>query len=289
MPMPAGWIDTHAHFWDRDLVRAGWNPPAPLDQTYAPDSWVVQIGARGVAGCIYVETGRTDAELEILARWSAEYAAVVGFIAPIAADASDVDAIVERWQGTTAFRGVRAHFQDSGADLLRLPQLVANLRRLADARVLYEFLVIGEQLWDVQRLCAEVPDLQVAIEHMGKPRITGPVDSDWRGAMTALAADTATVIKVSLSPRPDEFSELVRRGPAGFPLDGVRRHVDVLLELFGPERLVWGSDWPVSLLTAPTSTFVSAWETLLGPVGTGLAATARRVYQIADPAEVQAR
>jgi L-fuconolactonase len=283
LPAP-GWLDTHAHFWARDLVRSGWNPPPPLDDTYAPGDWSLEIGAGGSVGCIFVETGSRAPELELLGRWSDEHPAVLGFIAPIRTDASDLDDVLHRWQERASFRGVRAHFENATADLLGTPALAGRLRLLAlsQPQCLYEFLVISEQLRDVQRLCRAAPDLRVVIEHMGKPRMSAPVDPDWRLAMAALAADTTAVVKLSLSPRPDEFSELARRRPAGFPVDHVRRHVDVLINEFGPDRLVWGSDWPVSLLTASTPTLLAGWSDVLGPIGGRLTETARRVYRLPE-------
>lgn len=275
-----GWIDTHAHLWDGALVRRGWNPPAPLDRTYAPEDWAVEVGSSGIASCIYVEAGRSAKELHLMARWAATHPAIGGFIAPIATDGSDTDAVLARWHATPEFRGVRAHFEDGSVDLLHATGLAAGLRQLAEADVLFEFLVTAEQLRDVHRLCVMDPDLRVVIEHMGKPRLGERVDPDWRTAMAALATDTSAVVKLSLSPRPDGFAELARRGPAGFPLEALRPLVDLLLDRFGPERLVWGSDWPVSQLTAPTAAFLTGWRTLLDPVADRLNATARRVYRL---------
>jgi L-fuconolactonase len=261
--MSAGWIDTHAHFWDGNLVRLGWNPPAPLDRTYAPETWAAETAGTPIAGCIFVETGGSAAELAQLEAWTASSPSVLGFVAPMADDGSDAAAILARWAGNPAFLGVRAHHQDGDGETLRAPSLAAGLRLVAEAGRVFEFLVVAEQLPLVRDRCVDVPDLRVVIEHMGKPRVDGPVDPAWRTAMAALAADTRAVVKVSLSPRPDEFGDLVRRHPAGFPLDGVRRHVDALLDVFGPDRLVWGSDWPVSRLTASTADWLAAWTGIL--------------------------
>lgn len=280
--MTSDWVDTHAHFWDGDLIRQGWNPPAPLDRTHSPKAWARETNSLPMAGCIFVESGARPAELALLEAWAARYPAVLGFIAPVAVDVSNAAAVLDRWEGTPEFRGVRAHFQDTGADFLASPSLPQRLRLIAEADRLFEFLVVADQLPYVHRLCLGVPELRVVIEHMGKPRIEGPVDHDWRAAMQALAADTNAVVKVSLSPRPDEFDDLVRRYPAGFPSEGVRRHTDVLLDLFGPDRLVWGSDWPVSHLTAPTPIFLAEWDGVLGSLAARLGETARRVYRLSD-------
>ncbi len=282
MSSPTPWIDTHAHFWTQELVAAYWNPPPPLNRTYAPSGWVRDVGSMGTSGCIFVEAGSSDAELSVLASWSVTDP-VLGFVAPVATDASDVGRVLARFEGVDAFRGVRAHFEDGGVELLRADGLLAGLRRLAEAGVLYEFLVTGDQLVDVYRLCRDVPDLPVVIEHMGKPRMGRGVEPAWRSTMAGIAADTDVVVKLSFSPRPDEFRDLARRGPASFPLDHVSRHVDVLVDQFGPDRLVWGSDWPVSLLTAATPDFISSWHRLLEPLADRLTANARRVYRLPTP------
>ena len=280
--MPRGWIDTHAHFWDGGLVAKAWNPPPPLCGTHSPAAWADEMARFPVGECIFGETGRTPEEVALLESWTADHPAVVGFVAPLAVDGSDINRIVARWAESATFRGVRAHFEDERGELVLTRNLETAFRGIAETGRVFDFLVVAEQLPFVHRCCLTVPDLRAVVEHMGKPRVAGPVDAAWRASMAALAADTGAVVKLSLSPRPDEFADLVARHPAGFPAEGVRRHVDVLLELFGPERLVWGSDWPVSVLTAATGDFMSEWLRILGPLGPLLGETARRVYGLAN-------
>jgi L-fuconolactonase len=279
-----GWIDTHAHLWQARFVARGWAPPPPLDRTYAPADWDREVGARGVATCIYVETGGAPDELDQLQTWAEASPSIAGFIAPLATDGSDVDAAMGRWAGHPKLRGFRAHHEDGPIEALRAPGLQAALRVLAAADLVYEFLVVAEHLPEVVRLCRAVPDVRVVLEHLGKPDLSGAPEAGWLAAMDALAGDTAAAVKVSISPRPDRFRAFAAAGPQGFPTDAVRRHVEAVLERFGPDRLVWGSDWPVSLLTAETAAFLEGWRSVLGPeLGAALTSSAARVYRVTRP------
>jgi L-fuconolactonase len=273
------WVDTHAHFWRSELVKHGADTPTWLRNTRSPDDWIAEFGQLGVSRCIYVETGHTGLELDWLARWSADRP-VVGFIAPIATNGLDVESTIERWHGNASFRGVRAHFEGCDGSQLRSPSFKRCLSALAELDYLYEFLVTEEQLPGVYEACTAVPAVRTVIEHMGKPRLDAGPSRAWYSAMRAIALDTNTVVKLSLSPRPDEYAEWARRGATGFPSEHVRSLVDTLLDLFGPDRLVWGSDWPLSLLTTSCGALVHAWQEILGPAAENLMRTAERVYGV---------
>jgi L-fuconolactonase len=106
------------------------------------------------------------------------------------------------------------------------------------------------------------------------------VDAAWRDVMAAFAADSAAIVKVSIRPPPAAFAAYARHAPNGFPAEGLRRHMDTLLDTFGPDRLVWGSDWPVSRLTGEAPASKEGWHELLDPVAVDLSATAARVYRL---------
>ncbi|MBA4492402.1 amidohydrolase [Paracoccus sp. S1E-3] len=235
-------IDAHCHFWRLDRGDYGWlagegGPLAPIRRDFLPQDYP------GEGRLIVVQAAPTLAETDFLldlAKDDPRIAGVVGW-----ADLSDPaapEALAER-AADPAFKGVRPMLQDiAETDWLierARPEAIAALIRL-DLR--FDALVTARHLPMLARFAQKYPDLPLVIDHAAKMQPRG-VD-DWRQGMQALAAIPHLRCKLS-----GLLTELTPEGLAA-PLDALRPVVADLLDWFGPERLIWGSDWPVVTLAA---------------------------------------
>jgi L-fuconolactonase len=191
---------------------------------------------------------------------------------------------LDRWSADAAFVGVRHLVHDDPRDdFLALPTVRASLRLLADRGLPYDVPdAWPRHLSATAELAAAIPELTIVVDHLGKPPHGRPEFPQWRAVLADVAARPNTVAKVSGLQVPG----------LPFTADVLRPAWDAALELFGPDRLIWGSDWPMTLLTAG---YAGTWEVLSGLVGELtaaeqakiLAGTATRVYRLdsAQPTE----
>ncbi|GIX21348.1 MAG: hydrolase [Gammaproteobacteria bacterium] len=260
------WLDAHQHFWWIRRRDYGWLTPAqgPLWRDFGPDDLRPLLRAHGVTGTVLVQAAPSERETRLLLRVAARrpwIRGVVGWVDLAAADAADR---LARLAAHPKFVGLRPMLQDlpDPAWVLQ-PQVVASLRRAAALGLAFDALVRAPQLPVLGRLLAAVPGLRVVIDHAGKPPIAAGAFQPWADQLAALAAHPGVYCKLS---------GLLGEAPPGADAATLRPWVAHLLECFGPERLIWGSDWPVLTAVADYGRWRGLCETLLR----GLPAAARR-------------
>jgi L-fuconolactonase len=149
-----------------------------------------------------------------------------------------------------------------------------------------ELLVEVDHLPAIRRLARELPDVRAIIDHLAKPDIRHGIDrGTWSSQITALARETNFDMKLSVSPRATDLHWLADRGPGGWTAQEVRPYVSETLEAFGPDRVAWGSDWPVSALGGGYGSAAEVVSEAIGRLDPDVearifAGTARRIYRL---------
>jgi L-fuconolactonase len=281
-------IDAHHHVWDLDIRDQSWITAdmAAIRQNFGVDDMRDSARAAGVGATVLVQTVTVAAETpELLATAAADplVAAVVGWTDLTAAGVSDELARLRAVPGGGYLAAIRHQVQsEPDPGWLRRPDVLRGLRAVAAAGLAYDVLVRPHQLASAVAAAAAVPGLTFVLDHAGKPPIANGDLAPWRAAITALAARPNTVCKLS---------GLVTEAPAGAEPRDFAPVADVMLSAFGPDRVMFGSDWPVCLLRSDYASVVALAQTLV----TGLsdaertavfAATAARVYGITPPVPV---
>ncbi|TPE51011.1 amidohydrolase family protein [Amaricoccus solimangrovi] len=249
-------IDAHCHFWRLDRGDYGWlagtgGPLAPIRRDFAPGDYP------GAARIIAVQAAPTLAETDYLLGLARAHDAILGVVGWVDLAAPGAVADLAARAGDPALLGIRPMLQDIAETdwILTAPRPDA-LAALADLGLAFDALVTTRHLPALARFAAENPELPLVIDHAAKPR---PGDgADWEAGMRALAADPRVHCKLSglLTELPAE----ALRDPA----PALGSVVGRLLDWFGPERLIWGSDWPVLTLAAPYADWAALTERLLG-------------------------
>ncbi len=276
----AGLIDTHVHMWRVELARQTWMTDA-LDyiaRDFGPPEFMEATAGTGVARAVVIEAGQTPAENQALADTAASSELVAG-IAPWADITSPSLADeLDRWQQHPKFVGIRMGFQgNEDPDAVTQPKVMDGLREIARRGLVFEFLVDSSQLAGVLTAHEQIPDLRSVVEHLAKPDMIGGTDDDvWYEAMGRIAAETAAVGKLSLSPLPAAIETAAKNPGLGWQIDSVRPYVQFMLERFGAQRLMWGSDWPIALVTAD---YTSTLEAMRQAIGALSKADERRIFR----------
>lgn len=262
-----GIIDAHCHLWRFDLLQRAWRPPDIIYRTFDPHDLAQASHSVGVRSAVLIEAGTTPEDNAALAHF-ANSSDIIGAVISHADFASPtLDDELDRWQQNSKFRGVRMRFEGHpDPDALTRPSTVAGLKNIAGRGLVFDFIVLTDQLPELLRICEQVPDLKGVIEHMGKPDLRHESElGEWTHHIQQLARHTNLKCKLSISPRSEDMTYSFTHPGQGWPVDVIRRRTNVLLEHFGPDRLMWGSDWPVSLLTA---TYEQSYRTIRQALGT---------------------
>ncbi|MQP77592.1 amidohydrolase family protein [Stenotrophomonas sp. MYb238] len=256
-------IDAHQHFWRYSAPDYPWMGAGmeALRRDHLPDAVLPLLDAAGIDACIAVQARASEAENDFLlelARQHPHIAAVVGWVDLFAADAGERLAY---WRSQPRFAGVRHLLQDDAdvAATLADARFARGMRALQERALVYDILVRGPaQLAPVAAFCTRHDRHWLVLDHLGKPAIGSDGEDAWRRHLRDVAALPHVLCKVS-----GLVTEVVGMR---VDTDAIHRHLDAALEAFGPERLMFGSDWPVCLLRADhaaVATLVRDWAARL--------------------------
>ncbi|WP_333814275.1 amidohydrolase family protein [Tabrizicola sp.] len=262
-------IDAHCHFWDPARGDYGWldaGPPAldPLRRVFTPDDLAGLNGTRRVVAVQAADSVAETRYLLDLAALNPQIAGVVGWVDLARPETTETLADLAR---NPRLKGIRPMLQDLPEDdwILTRPA-PATLRAVQDLGLRFDALVLTRHLPHLARFTASWPDLPLIIDHCAKPRMDSPQPA-WAEGMAAMAAFPHVHCK--LSGLMTELPEALRQPEIA--LAAMRPVVDQVLHLFGPDRLLWGSDWPVLTLAATHQ----VWEQLTDRLLEGLTPTER--------------
>ncbi|WP_245950598.1 amidohydrolase family protein [Saccharothrix carnea] len=279
-------IDAHHHLWYLSARPQEWlDDPAlePIRRDFGPADLRAVTERAGVDATVLVQVlpdVDETAEFLVLAEESGLVAGVVGWVDLTAPDVAEQLDRLRRGPGGDRLVGVR-HLVQSETDpgwLVR-PDVLAGLRAVRDAGLVYDLLTRPHQLTAALEAVRAVPDLVFVLDHLSKPDIAGRVLRPWADRLAVLAAEPNVVAKVS--------GLVTEADWARWTAADLRPYVEVALEAFGPDRLMVGSDWPVCLLAADYERVFATAAELLDGCSAGerdriFGGTAARVYRLGN-------
>ncbi|MER6579119.1 amidohydrolase family protein [Nonomuraea sp. NPDC001023] len=279
-------IDAHHHLWNLSARPQAWlDAPElePLRRDFGQVDLRVVTESAGVDATVLVQVladvGETE-EFLALAGQSDLIAGVVGWVDLTAPDVAEQVDRLRRGPGGDRLVGVRHLVEaEPDPDWLVRPDVLAGLRAVRDAGLVYDLLTRPHQLTAALEAVRAVPDLLFVVDHLAKPDIACRVLQPWATRLSALAAEPNVLAKVSGLVTEAQWSRWTA-------LD-LRPYVDVALEAFGPDRLMVGSDWPVCLLAADYDHVLATAVELLDECSAAerdqvLGGTATRVYRLGN-------
>jgi L-fuconolactonase len=258
-------IDAHQHFWRIARGDYGWLTPAlaPIFRDFGPADLAPILARHGIERTILVQAAPTVAETEFLLAIAHATPFVAGVVGWVDFDARDAPDVVASLAADTRLVGVRPMVQDvADDDWLARPSHAPVFEAIAAHGLVFDALVLPRHLPRLVHVLERHPGLTVVVDHGAKPRIREGAIAPWRADMATIATHPRAHCKLS---------GLVTEAPPNAGLDVLAPYIDTLLDRFGPERLLWGSDWPVVELAGG----YDHWrEISLAALG-GLAATER--------------
>jgi len=280
-------VDAHHHVWDLSVRDQPWlDQPelAPLRRNFTLSDLEPEAAAQGVTSTVLVQTVTEPdetPEMLALAAGSDLIAGVVGWVDLEAPGAADAIGALRELPGGDLLAGIRHPvLVEPDPDWLSRPAVLRGLADVAAAGLVYDVVAAPRQLRAAVAAAAATPQLTFVLDHLGNPEVSAEVDESWAGTLRAFAALPNTVAKLS-----GFLGEPPLVTNATGQTAHIRPYYEIALAGFGPRRLMFGSDWPVSTLTAGYSGVHAAARSLT--VGLSAAekaaifrGTAQRTYRL---------
>lgn len=256
-------IDSHQHFWQLDQpFEYGWlysEEHKPICRNYLPADLEPLLRQCGVDRSVFVQTQHNVQEN----RWVLELAEQNDFIAGVVGwvdlASTDCEAQVEEFQEHPLFVGVRHVVQDEpDDDFIIRPDVKRGLGVLQQHGVPYDLLFFTQHLRHAVTLGREFPELPMVIDHLAKPKIAAGTIEGWKQDLQAAASCPNIYCKLSGMVTEADWAKWK-------PAD-LKPYVEIALEAFGPERCMYGSDWPVCELAGTYQQVHAALKEVLGNI-----------------------
>lgn len=249
-------VDAHQHFWHPDRGDYGWMPDDPvLRRPYLPDDLLPQLRDANIDRTVLVQAAPTVEETEYMLGLADACGYVAGVVGWVDFEAPSQRGVLERLAGHPLFVGVRPMIQDiSDDDWMLRPDVAWGYEAVTELGLTFDALGFPRHLDRFHTLLTRHPDMRAVIDHCMKPQLREPSDFDaWARGMRRLAADTGAYVKLS---------GLVTEADGMPTAEDLRPYVGVVLDAFGPQRVMWSSDWPVCRLRCEHGEWLALAEDL---------------------------
>lgn len=235
-------IDAHQHFWQVERGDYGWLTPelGVLYRDYAPADLKPLLAECNIDGTILVQAAPTLAETHYLLDIAADNDLVKGVVGWINFESPDAASEIQILASKPKLVGLRPMIQDiEDIDWMLKPQLHLAFEALIAADLCFDALVFPHHLTNLLTLLNRYPKMRVVIDHGAKPQIAKGEFDNWATSMTRLATESQAYCKLS---------GLVTEASTDWEAKDLEPYINHLIEVFGTNRLIWGSDWPVAKL-----------------------------------------
>jgi L-fucono-1,5-lactonase len=254
-------IDSHQHFWQLGRFDYPWmtSDLGVLYRDYLPHDLAPTIKARGVTRTVVVQGSNSVAESHWLLNLADKNSFIAGVVGWVDLMSPIVDAQLDELSAHSKFKGVR-HLVESepNDDWLIQPAVLSGLRQLSRYGLSYDLLVHTRHLKYVPQVVQAIPELAFVIDHLAKPPIANNEINEWKQALKPLASYSNIHCKLS--------GLVTEANWTSWKPDDLRPYVEFALELFGTDRLMFGSDYPVCLLAASYDRVLDAFREILDPL-----------------------
>jgi L-fuconolactonase len=238
-------IDSHQHFWRYDAARDTWitDAMAAIKRDFLPEQLVPEMKASGIDASIAVQTVQSEGDTEFLLKLAEKDQRIAGVVGWVDLRSPKLDERLKYFSKFPKLRGFR-HVAQAETDnrFLVRPEFAAGIARLKEFGFTYDLLIFPRQLPAAIELAGMFPEQRFVLDHMAKPDVRTRTSTRWSMMICKLASKPNVYCKLSgLVTEADWY----RWTAADF-----EPFLDTVFGSFGPERLMFGSDWPVCLLAA---------------------------------------
>lgn len=238
-------IDAHQHFWQYNPVDYGWidDAMAVIQKDYLPQHLAPLLQEYGFDGCVLVQTEQTEKCNDFLLKLAEENSFIKGIVGWTDLRSENIKDQLVAYQAHTVLKGFRQILQGEKdrAFMLR-DNFKRGMAALKEFNYTYDILIYPDQLSYTEIFVREFPEQQFIIDHLAKPYIKKGEIAEWKSYMDRIASYPNVYCKVS--------GMVTEADWKGWKKKDFAPYLDVVVNAFGTQRLVYGSDWPVCLVAA---------------------------------------
>ncbi|MEM9930175.1 MAG: amidohydrolase family protein [Bacteroidota bacterium] len=253
-------LDSHQHFWQYEPVKHAWidDEMASIRKDFLPNDLGPLLQANHLDGCIAVQADQTTVETDFLLSLAQQYDFIKGVVGWIDLRAKDLVEQLAKYEGASRLVGWRHVVQGEPDPLFLLrDNFLRGIDTIGQAGYTYDILIFPHQLVSAYELVKQFPEHKFVIDHLAKPYAKAGYFTGWARAISAVAELPNVYCKLSGLVTEADYQDWT---PA--QLAPYLRHA---LEAFGPDRCMYGSDWPVCRVAATYGRVIGLVEQLLAP------------------------
>lgn len=249
-------VDTHLHLVYRDRFTYPWLADAgPLNRDWHADAYFAEAERLGIEASLHMEVDVAETDMEAETRFVlGVHPKVVGAIAAGRPESPDFPAYLERIAALDGVKAIRRILHTSPDELSQSALFAENIRLLAGKGLPFDLCVLSKQLPVGRQLVAKCPDVQFVLDHCGVPDVANMALDPWRENIRKIAELPNVVAKIS---------GIAAYARTDWSVDDLRPFVEHIIESFGWDRVVFGSDHPVVTLTADLTRWVTALKQIV--------------------------
>jgi L-fuconolactonase len=272
-------IDSHQHFWKYSAIEYPWmgEELACCRRDLLPDDLAPLLDASGLDGSIAVQARQIPEETDFLLDLAEKHPRVLGVVGWIPLCSPDVGRYLEQYAAHPKIVGFRHVIQDEpDHDFILRPDFQAGIRELGRYPLCYDVLIFEKHLPQTITFADQHPQISLVLDHIAKPEIhVNEFSTAWAKNIRQLAEREHVTCKLS--------GMVTEVWGGAWDADMLRPYFDTVLEAFGPQRLMFGSDWPVCLMRSSHRQWVETVTSWIAPLSADeqasiMGGTAARVY-----------
>ncbi|MEP5340536.1 MAG: amidohydrolase family protein [Algibacter sp.] len=236
-------IDSHQHFWNYDPVNHGWidESMSVIRKDFTPSDLKQVYDQNDIDGCVAVQADQTLAETDFLIDLASKNSFIKGVVGWVDLRGENIEADLEHYQQFKTIKGFR-HIVQGEADhnfLLR-PSFLNGISKLEQYNFTYDILVFPHQLGAALEFVKRFPNQKFVIDHIAKPYIKDSFYDGWAALMTEIGKIDNVQCKLSGIITEADFNS--------WTPEQIKPYMDLVLNAFGANKVMFGSDWPVCLI-----------------------------------------
>ena len=254
-------IDSHQHFINPGKIDYCWmTPDMPLAKDFMPGDLEPVLKANGVAKTVLVEAADSEEENVFMMDLARENDFIAGVVIWLDMESPQFEAELKRYLENPKFVGIRPMIESIPDDAWMLkPSVKKAFGKLEAHGVCFDFLTHPRHMPYAIEILNEFPNLRTVINHISKPKIKDGLFQPWAELMAEIASHSNVFCKLS--------GMITEADHDGWKPEDLTPYIEHVLKLFGPERCMFGSDWPVCLLAGSYESVLSALRRNLGGLG----------------------
>jgi L-fuconolactonase len=237
-------LDSHQHFWIFDPVRDEWirEDMREIRRDFLPEHLKPLLDENNIVGCLVVQADQSDAETEFLLGLADQHHFIKGVVGWVDLLSPHISEMLDKYGSYAKLKGFRHIVQAEQSGFMLRPEFLRGVTSLTKYGYTFDILVRSEQMEEADELVKLHPEQKFVVDHLGKPDIRRHEIVSWSRDVRKLATNPNVYCKLS--------GMVTEADHQTWSRDDIYPFIDVVVNSFGPRRLMFGSDWPVCNLAA---------------------------------------